>query len=159
MVRRQPRASRTDTLFPYTTLFRSADRLQDAALRLVADAVRIDDLAAVDRRRPRHAHAARLAFDLGLHGDGAVGGQVLVPGEADVAPPAGREGAARRPAEALRRRDHVVGPRVLPVSVLPIRSRTPGGTARVSRLLIGRAHVVTPLTTDNRVYSLPFDLK
>src|SRR3546814_9396625 len=27
MIRRPPRSTRTDTLFPYTTLFRSADRL------------------------------------------------------------------------------------------------------------------------------------
>src|SRR3546814_20491782 len=30
MIRRPPRATRTDTLFPYTTLFRSAGRVQDA---------------------------------------------------------------------------------------------------------------------------------
>src|SRR3546814_5146918 len=28
MIRRPPRSTRTDTLFPYTTLFRSADRLE-----------------------------------------------------------------------------------------------------------------------------------
>src|SRR3546814_1055928 len=28
MIRRPPRSTRTDTLFPYTTLFRSADRLK-----------------------------------------------------------------------------------------------------------------------------------
>src|SRR3546814_9125474 len=31
MIRRPPRSTRTDTLFPYTTLFRSRDRLQDGA--------------------------------------------------------------------------------------------------------------------------------
>src|SRR3546814_3985383 len=31
MIRRPPRPTRTDTLFPYTTLFRSAARLQHAA--------------------------------------------------------------------------------------------------------------------------------
>src|SRR3546814_13836734 len=30
MIRRPPRSTRTDTLFPYTTLFRSATRLYDA---------------------------------------------------------------------------------------------------------------------------------
>src|SRR3546814_17730121 len=30
MIRRPPRSTRTDTLFPYTTLFRSRDDLQDA---------------------------------------------------------------------------------------------------------------------------------
>src|SRR3546814_15103489 len=31
MIRRPPRSTRTDTLFPYTTLFRSKDLLVDAA--------------------------------------------------------------------------------------------------------------------------------
>src|SRR3546814_9789186 len=31
MIRRPPRSTRTDTLFPYTTLFRSADRPQQIA--------------------------------------------------------------------------------------------------------------------------------
>src|SRR3546814_20606140 len=30
MIRRPPRSTRTDTLFPYTTLFRSVGRIQDA---------------------------------------------------------------------------------------------------------------------------------
>src|SRR3546814_12253631 len=34
MIRRQPRSTRTDTLFPYTTLFRSGSRRADAALAL-----------------------------------------------------------------------------------------------------------------------------
>src|SRR3546814_20876640 len=29
MIRRPPRSTRTDTLFPYTTLFRSVDRVRD----------------------------------------------------------------------------------------------------------------------------------
>src|SRR3546814_5022439 len=33
MIRRQPRSTRTDTLFPYTTLFRSADRFGISVLR------------------------------------------------------------------------------------------------------------------------------
>src|SRR3546814_9442348 len=32
MIRRPPRSTRTDTLFPYTTLFRSERQLQDRAL-------------------------------------------------------------------------------------------------------------------------------
>src|SRR3546814_3031638 len=32
MIRRPPRSTRTDTLFPYTTLFRSLDRLLDQVL-------------------------------------------------------------------------------------------------------------------------------
>src|SRR3546814_19890128 len=33
MIRRPPRSTRTDTLFPYTTLFRSADLMQDVFVR------------------------------------------------------------------------------------------------------------------------------
>src|SRR3546814_14447398 len=33
MIRRPPRSTRTDTLFPYTTLFRSADRVPGDRLR------------------------------------------------------------------------------------------------------------------------------
>src|SRR3546814_16226399 len=33
MIRRPPRSTRTDTLFPYTTLFRSKEELADAARR------------------------------------------------------------------------------------------------------------------------------
>src|SRR3546814_13334204 len=51
MIRRPPRSTRTDTLFPYTTLFRSADQLPPAALD-PAD-------AGVCLRRPR-AHPGRL---------------------------------------------------------------------------------------------------
>src|SRR3546814_17040256 len=36
MIRRPPRSTRTDTLFPYTTLFRSRDAVLDAAQRVVA---------------------------------------------------------------------------------------------------------------------------
>src|SRR3546814_3236165 len=46
MIRRPPRSTRTDTLFPYTTLFRSPDRIQH--LRSPA---RSPDRAAGGRRR------------------------------------------------------------------------------------------------------------
>src|SRR3546814_2474824 len=36
MIRRPPRSTRTDTLFPYTTLFRSADLVRELFLRSVA---------------------------------------------------------------------------------------------------------------------------
>src|SRR3546814_10834177 len=41
MIRRPPRSTRTDTLFPYTTLFRS--ELVAAGLDLAADALRTND--------------------------------------------------------------------------------------------------------------------
>src|SRR3546814_18882513 len=41
MIRRPPRSTRTDTLFPYTTLFRSGDTIPEAARqRLAAEADR-----------------------------------------------------------------------------------------------------------------------
>src|SRR3546814_16590838 len=47
MIRRPPRSTRTDTLFPYTTLFRSAVRDDAVARRLLARHVhRADDVAA-----------------------------------------------------------------------------------------------------------------
>src|SRR3546814_7785920 len=55
MKRRPPRSTRTDTLFPYTTLFRS--------LRLVHPGGRRDDplrLSAADRGRPAAGDGARV---------------------------------------------------------------------------------------------------
>src|SRR3546814_7156118 len=46
MIRRPPRSTRTDTLFPYTTLFRSGDGAQRGHRRI--------------ERRPRHDHQLRL---------------------------------------------------------------------------------------------------
>src|SRR3546814_2607081 len=40
MIRRPPRSTRTDTLFPYTTLFRSADRLASSASPTLVGEVR-----------------------------------------------------------------------------------------------------------------------
>src|SRR3546814_10720220 len=37
MIRRPPRSTRTDTLFPYTTLFRSLDRCSDEQLAATTD--------------------------------------------------------------------------------------------------------------------------
>src|SRR3546814_5459692 len=37
MIRRPPRSTRTDTLFPYTTLFRSVYRLSDAQAQAILD--------------------------------------------------------------------------------------------------------------------------
>src|SRR3546814_12698588 len=58
MIRRPPRSTRTDTLFPYTTLFRS-EAVFDEIERIVGDAVR-QRLAVA-----RHAH--HLPVRLGLH--------------------------------------------------------------------------------------------
>src|SRR3546814_2450962 len=58
MIRRPPRATRTDTLFPYTTLFRSVVRaLEDVR------AVRIAGLFDIDRRIDRTDAAGRGLVD------------------------------------------------------------------------------------------------
>src|SRR3546814_3326494 len=54
MIRRPPRSTRTDTLFPYTTLFRSDRQDQDHP---------------GDRRRPDHRHPGR-RLNLHRHGTG-----------------------------------------------------------------------------------------
>src|SRR3546814_14790601 len=85
MIRRPPRSTRTDTLFPYTTLFRSniGDiRLCDfRVLQLAAGDVREDR----SRRDTVHAHAIFGEFDRGVPYqiyDGRLGGDI---GIADMA--------------------------------------------------------------------------
>src|SRR3546814_1940655 len=50
MIRRPPRSTRTDTLFPYTTLFRSHDDLVKLILRETLDPLQGERLAAFDAR-------------------------------------------------------------------------------------------------------------
>src|SRR3546814_9866191 len=45
MIRRPPRSTRTDTLFPYTTLFRSDVEVPDRGARRGRQPVRADDIA------------------------------------------------------------------------------------------------------------------
>src|SRR3546814_14631851 len=82
MIRRPPRSTRTDTLFPYTTLFRSDPRV--AAVCFGAD-YRGHDHRRVDRERDRaDAHLLWLddpfAADLPGGRDGALLDRVAVPG-------------------------------------------------------------------------------
>src|SRR3546814_16003862 len=65
MIRRPPRSTRTDTLFPYTTLFRSFDRAR------IAD--RQEDAVAGDEPRRRQPAADLVGFAVPL-------------GEADLPP-------------------------------------------------------------------------
>src|SRR3546814_11951058 len=62
MIRRPPRSTRTDTLFPYTTLFRSIEQLALIAHAAVAED-RHDGMAgpelAGEPQRAGHVHAAR----------------------------------------------------------------------------------------------------
>src|SRR3546814_9693194 len=54
MIRRPPRSTRTDTLFPYTTLFRSRRRRADRVSRLSAMRDRFSSRYRADRGRWRH---------------------------------------------------------------------------------------------------------
>src|SRR3546814_18892776 len=86
MIRRPPRSTRTDTLFPYTTLFRSdrpapdqvgaqhRDALRDERAPIVADDV---DRAMLSRERLRLAHRP---VGISLLGRGEAGREL--PGEA-----------------------------------------------------------------------------
>src|SRR3546814_18922635 len=81
MIRRPPRSTRTDTLFPYTTLFRSArrhrrgqhiadervgDRLEpDRRARVGAEAEPIGPRAVAADRAPERAGEARFAGEIG----------------------------------------------------------------------------------------------
>src|SRR3546814_5697059 len=55
MIRRPPRSTRTDTLFPYTTLFRSARRIRTRKGPRRQDLRRDHRLRLQLRWRPRHA--------------------------------------------------------------------------------------------------------
>src|SRR3546814_1870188 len=56
MIRRPPRSTRTDTLFPYTTLFRSGEHVEPSRH--------------VDRRQPPGPHARATAFPCARGGGG-----------------------------------------------------------------------------------------
>src|SRR3546814_13497927 len=57
MIRRPPRSTRTDTLFPYTTLFRSVDD------RAVVTALAVDQHEDMDARKAAKARGARQAVE------------------------------------------------------------------------------------------------
>src|SRR3546814_3635287 len=77
MIRRPPRSTRTDTLFPYTTLFRSEvdvhdqhirHRRHDGDWREVLDGVvrQVGEQPWVDGMRGHRAHHQRIAVGFGL---------------------------------------------------------------------------------------------
>src|SRR3546814_3605131 len=105
MIRRPPRSTRTDTLFPYTTLVRSvrggirapaghADRL--SRLRLAHDGAGAEP--AVDRDRPG------LAVDVTPRADAAAAACRMIAG-------AGKNASARRSGLRSRRPRNPQGPR------------------------------------------------
>src|SRR3546814_1779607 len=61
MIRRPPRSTRTDTLFPYTTLFRSRHRLRGAAHSMAdAEPRARREILPADGRTPRAPHLGAL---------------------------------------------------------------------------------------------------
>src|SRR3546814_13903776 len=85
MIRRPPRSTRTDTLFPYTTLFRSAHRLgtargEDQVVRMVGKRPRFvparqqDRIARLEREGKIGRHAAIVHDAMPLFDLVAVGG-------------------------------------------------------------------------------------
>src|SRR3546814_4403392 len=68
MIRRPPRSTRTDTLFPYTTLFRSADG--DGTAEVVGAGRRADELGTRDYSYERSSYN----LTGGLRGDFDIGG-------------------------------------------------------------------------------------
>src|SRR3546814_17841986 len=76
MIRRPPRSTRTDTLFPYTTLFRSGD---DVRLLLpVLDRVRLVEVDFPRFRDGRGYSSARILRESGYTGELKATGDVLV---------------------------------------------------------------------------------
>src|SRR3546814_6010960 len=55
MIRRPPRSTRTDTLFPYTTLFRSCNTASTIALGMVRDVLEIPVVGTVPAIKPAAA--------------------------------------------------------------------------------------------------------
>src|SRR3546814_4950211 len=65
MIRRPPRSTRTDTLFPYTTLFRSANLTRDSIPGVILHATAVSNLLNADELKPL-GWAARLGLLAGL---------------------------------------------------------------------------------------------
>src|SRR5207245_1176159 len=96
-------------------LQRPAHGLHDAAFDLVFEAVRIDDLAGIDRGVEawhRDASAGAVDLDIGDHRN--ICGEILVFGKANAAPLAAIAEPIRSPTRLLRHRlDHGAGAGVL----------------------------------------------
>src|SRR3546814_5663315 len=135
MIRPPPRSTRTDTLFPYTTLFRSRPRQLPALARLQLDVVHDRaDRDAAQRHRVARLHVRPFARDHLVAGAQALRRQdvgllaVLVGDQRDEG------GAVRVVLQALARADHVELATLevdQPVALLvtaapPARSEAPG---------------------------------
>src|SRR3546814_9358672 len=104
MIRRPPRSTRTDTLFPYTTLFRSAaGRFLGAVVRAVPD-----DGAAFRSRR-RAAGAADAAGQARYRGGARTGRPFRHPQHPDAGAVPGRPRDRARVGRAAGGRDRALG--------------------------------------------------
>src|SRR3546814_3578157 len=150
MIRRPPRSTRTDTLFPYTTLFRSADQLPPAALD-PAD-------AGVCLRRPR-AHPGRLRprgtgrlpvlllrrrLPAGAEGHMTIGFELLA-----------TDGAARRGRIELAH-GTVETPAFMPVGTAPtVKAMRPDSVAEIgAEILLGNTYHLMLRPTAERIAEL-----
>src|SRR3546814_13700578 len=113
MRRRPPRSTRTDTLFPYTTLFRSGDERQAEPLRQAHEALRL-----AVALRAGHAEVV-------LHPAVDVGALLVADdhhGVAAEAPQATDDGVVLREPTVARQRSAVLDPLAVVVSeVRPVR--------------------------------------
>src|SRR3546814_16715585 len=126
MIRRPPRSTRTDTLFPYTTLFRSRDQKadQDLGAALLAIVPADPGLSACDA--PGHARA---------HGDAAECDPQEVEGGILDREGAGQRGRDREAEAAQPRR------------IVARKSLAPGTRAPARLALGGRPPIHPPTTT------------
>src|SRR3546814_1489919 len=73
MIRRPPRSTRTDTLFPYTTLFRSIDAIEAVPFSIDLDRICIDDagraFVLTIERGPEGHHSEKQNADDGTASD------------------------------------------------------------------------------------------
>src|SRR3546814_20807102 len=79
MLRRPPRSTRTDTLFPYTTLFRSAS--SNGTSTTYTDISVVDGAVPVSGSTKTTSTAVGKAADVSVGEDGSVGGSVSVNGQ------------------------------------------------------------------------------
>src|SRR3546814_6851912 len=136
MIRRPPRSTRTDTLFPYTTLFRSAE-LEE---RLAATAAEIETLAGIPVALAEKRAALSELIDAAearrrAAADTLAQGETRL-GEADKA----LKAAEARLTNARENRLRAEG------AVSQTRQALETVVARVREKQIGRAHIRTPVT-------------
>src|SRR3546814_20673147 len=72
MIRRPPRSTRTDTLFPYTTLFRSSGKMQDVGHQIIdGDLLRIAKVDAPRLRSAMPGQSNKAIYQIGHIAEGA----------------------------------------------------------------------------------------